>query len=271
VLPEIDVQFDADTTAKCFPESFNITNLVDPSLYSQALWEISDGTQLINVVSFEQFFENPGAYNVSLTLTSSTGCIYTETAANYLTLHSLPIVGFDPDPQPTNSLATEITFNNQTVGDITDYLWTFGNSPILGFSDLENPVFTFPIGVGGIYPVELTVTDIHNCKDSVDGFVDINDVLGAYIPTAFTPNGDGINDVLFFQGADINPDKFEFQIFNRWGDLIFQTTDPHQPWTGDTNNGEYYVGNGVYFWRAVIVSQSTGERKEIDGHFTVIR
>lgn len=271
VLPEIDVQFEADTTAQCFPEPFNLSNLVDPSLYSQALWEISDGTQLADVVSFEHYFENPGSYDVSLTLTSSTGCTYNTTIADYLTSYSPPVAGYDPGPQPTNSLATEITFDNQTLGDIVEYSWTFGNSPALGFSDLESPVFNFPLGVGGIYPVTLQVTDIHNCTDSVQGLIYISDVLNAYIPTAFTPNGDGINDVLFFIGNDINPDKFEFQIFNRWGDLIFESTDPNQPWTGDVNNGEYFADNGVYLWRAVIVSNSTGERKELNGHFLLFR
>lgn len=271
VLPQIDVQFEADTTAACFSESFILHSLVDPSLYTQIRWELSDGTQATDVRDLYVNFANPGVYDVTLTVTSGAGCDYSATYENYLTSYALPVAGFDPNPQPANSLDPEITFEDQSTGNITNYQWTFGQNPPLGTSTLSNPVFTFPIGIGGLYPVTLRVTDIHNCTDTVAGIVDIDDILNAFIPTAFTPNGDGINDVLFFQGSGIDPDRFEFQIFNRWGDLIFETTDPTEPWTGDVNNGDYYATNGIYLWRAVIVSNTTGERRELVGHFTLFR
>ncbi|MFN0031700.1 MAG: PKD domain-containing protein, partial [Flavobacteriales bacterium] len=265
------VEFTADTLQQCWPADFELTNLTDPALFNNMTWTISDGTVAQNQESITVIFAEPGMYDVSLQVVNLLGCAYSHTEEMYLTSFNPPIAGFDPDPQPTDATDTEIFFENMTLGDIAEYEWEFGDNPQLGSSNVANPTFTFPIGVGGIYPVTLTVTDVNNCTDMVQGYVDINDIFQVYVPNTFTPNLDGINDVFFVEGADIDNSRFLLQIFNRWGDKVFETKDINTPWTGDIRSGEYYGNNEVYNWRAVVVSASTGEKVEMEGFVNLIR
>lgn len=70
-----------------------------------------------------------------------------------------------------------------------------------------------------------------------------------YVPTAFTPNQDGINDVFRVEGVE--PRGYRLEIFNRWGEMVFWSTDPEEPWLGNeqVKGGEHYVPDGVYSWR----------------------
>jgi gliding motility-associated-like protein len=95
--------------------------------------------------------------------------------------------------------------------------------------------------------------------------------LQFYVPSAFTPNNDGLNDVLRFEGADIDPTRFQLQIFSRFGELLFESTDPSIPWTGNIRGAEHYAPNGAYNWTAIVVSKSTGVKKELNGSFIITR
>jgi gliding motility-associated-like protein len=208
-------------------------------------------------------------------LTNAAGCSYSVVAENLLTSFAPPVANYSFGPQPTDIFDTEIHFTDETSGfPIADYSWSFttlAGEP-LGGSGAANPVFNFPDNYGGIYLVNMQVTDVNGCTDVVPtGTVIIDDILQFYIPSAFTPNNDGLNDVLKFEGADINPERFIFQIFNRYGDLVFESTNPADAWTGEVRDGEHYAPNGVYSWIATIVSQSTGVKKEVSGSILVTR
>ena len=121
----------------------------------------------------------------------------------------------------------------------------------------------------------MTVEDVFGCTSSVTREIEIRDIFNLYIPSSFTPNNDGTNDAFFVYGSDIDPDKFELEIYNRWGELVFKTTDMNQPWIG--NNGvastpDYYVPNGTYTYRVEVHSLSEeAVRKEVFGHVMLIR
>jgi len=271
VEPDVEVIFSADTTANCWPLPFTLTNEVDPALYQNMTWQLSDGTIIQNITPYTHLFEDPGTYGVSLLLVTSIGCTYSAEYPDYLTSWNPPVAQYIADPQPTDATDTHIYFTDESIGTITDYLWVFNYPNIIGYSEDQNPDFLFPIGIGGEYPVRLTVTDIHTCTDFVDGVIVIDDIFQYYIPDAFTPNDDGINDVFGFYGADIDPNRFSLLVFNRWGDVVFETTDPDQVWMGQKDNSEYFSQNEVYLWRAIVASKSTGERVELEGHVTLIR
>jgi gliding motility-associated-like protein len=270
VEPAVDVVFEADTLAQCWPLGFYLTSLVDPALYNSIYWSVGDSVVAQNTESLPLIFNEPGSYTIGLRVTNFLGCNYSATYDDYLISYNPPIAGFDPDPQPTDATQTEIFFSDESIGDIVEYQWLFGY-PILGASTLSNPTFTFPLGVGNEYPVTLNVTDIHGCTDQVSGIVDINDIFQVYVPNTFTPNYDGINDVFFFEGADIDETRFFLKIFNRWGDVIFESTDINVPWTGDVHDGEHFAGDGIYNWIALVTSKSTGEKYELSGIVNIIR
>jgi gliding motility-associated-like protein len=91
------------------------------------------------------------------------------------------------------------------------------------------------------------------------------------VPSAFSPNGDGINDVFQMQSTGIDASNFQINIFNRWGEIVYSSTDPQQAWTGGASGGEYYIPNGVYTYYIATNSLKTGERYEYRGTISIIR
>lgn len=270
VLPLIDVVFTADTTANCWPATFVLTNEVDPTTYTQSHWQLSDGTEYFNQSAISHYFENPGTYSVQLTLTNIAGCTYTATYDNYIHVYAPPVASFSYTPQPIDALDTEVHFQSESTGDIQVYNWVFGQ-PVLGTSNQPNPVFNFPLGIGGEYPVQLTVKTVHNCVHSITETLVVNDIFQVFAPTAFTPNGDGMNDVFQILGSDIDESRFHLIVFDRWGNVVFESHDIDRPWIGEVNDGEYYAPNGIYIWKSIFVSKSTGERKDLTGSVLLIR
>jgi len=119
-------------------------------------------------------------------------------------------------------------------------LWTFSD----GFeTDEFNPVHEF--SESGYIGATLTVTSSAGCKSSVTELVNVPAIV--YIPNAFTPDNDGINDVWNIEIRGI--DQYELSIFNRWGDLVFHSLDPSEVWNGSNLNGDYYVPNGSYSYQ----------------------
>jgi gliding motility-associated-like protein len=108
-------------------------------------------------------------------------------------------------------------------------------------------------------------------KFTPEGEIIIRNIFQYYLPNTFTPNNDGLNDVVMMVGSDIDENRFKLEVFNRWGDIVFSTTNPETAWTGNTYNGAYYCPEGVYNWNAVVISKTTGERFEIQGHLNLIR
>ncbi len=267
----IPTNFEADTTMACFPYIFDFTNLINASQFESIRWELGDGRVVEDLSGFSHSYGAPGNYTVSLSLTSELGCVYTETKNNYITVLTPPVAQFFFNPQPADIRNTEITFTDISVGQIQSYEWLFNTPDVLGGSLEQNPVFQFPADVGGEYPVRLTVVDGTNCEDSYEATVVISDIFQYYLPTAFTPNGDGINDIWRFEGADIDEKSFELIVFDRWGNKVFATTDPKQVWDGGVNGGDYFATNGIYNWIATIRSIATGERKEIQGTVLLMR
>lgn len=267
----LNVDFKADTTRACWPYTFVFDNLVPLGSFETAAWTMGNGNTSNEESSFDYAYPLPGVYDVSLSLTTERGCVSTATKPSYISVYQKPEVGYTFGPSPTDIRNTEIQFNSILGGQIDSIKWYFGYPNVLDISYEEDPIFTFPSDFGGFYPVRLEVVDNNGCKNFYINVVQISDIFQYYLPTAFTPNNDGINDVWKFEGADINPDEFRLVVFDRWGNTVFETNDPSIAWTGGVNGGEYYATNGVYNWILRVGSLATGERKEISGTVTLMR
>ena len=92
-----------------------------------------------------------------------------------------------------------------------------------------------------------------------------------YLPNSFTPNNDGKNDVFLPIGRSYDVDKYELMIFNRWGEVVFHSTDPMEAWNGSFQGGEYYIGDEIFMFKLKVKPVHEIEEKVIDGHITVIR
>ncbi|MFZ6051156.1 choice-of-anchor L domain-containing protein [Halocola ammonii] len=158
---------------------------------------------------------------------------------------------------------TEIQFAGGTVPECENctYEWNFGDG---GSSLSQDPIHEFD----GLqeYVTELTVTTEIGCVSSTT--INIDPPVSIYIPNAFSPNGDGINE--YFQVESQGVKKFEMYIFNRWGDVVFQTGNPKDRWLGEVNDGDHYALNNIYTY--VITYEGVNEVEETrTGTITIIR
>ena len=211
-------------------------------------------------------------YDISLSVITTTGCVNTAIEDNMIQIFTPPSVYFDAGPQPTTAPDTRIDFTSSVSPNVVQWDWTFilGNPEATSFE--PNPTYTFPMGQGGIYPVTLAVLDTNGCESQVTRNVEIFDFFNVFIPNSFTPNNDGFNDLWAVYGTDIDPDRFEMWVYNRWGEEVFHNTDPSKGWFGaaddEVTNPEerYFSGDGVYAYRIVLYSESTNEKREVRVH-----
>ena len=268
----IPAAFSVDTTKACIPGVFQFESLVDPNLISQTEWFFGDG-EVGYEVSPAHDYTSPGGYDITFNITSLIGCQYTNFQPNMLQVYARPYVGFTASPQPTRVPDTHIEFESVNSSNVIDWYWLFDSIQSLGVSDVPHPEFDFPIDAGGEYPVTLVVTDENGCTSQITRIIEIYDMFALYIPTAFSPNNDGVNDAFYVQGADIDPNRFEMRVINRWGNLVFESFDPTKVWYGPADTeSEHYSQDGVYFYSVVVYSLSNpAERKEITGSVLITR
>lgn len=204
-----------------------------------------------------------GTYPV--VLTTSAGCDSIQNIA--LTVHPLPMAAFAWDPEKPDFINPRVELSNLSL-NATSWFWDFGAS---GTSSEENPLLLLPAGVPGFYPVCLSVLSEEGCADAECGVIPVVADLTFFCPNAFTPGDDLINDVFRPLISGHDPDDYLFQVFNRWGDLIFETRDFSEGWPGNNRGGAFYTQNEVYLWRAEVRRIGDSLRTEYAGHVVVIR
>ena len=169
VRPKAPVTIEALTYAQCWPDPFNLSITTDPALYQDSYWEISSGQTFMNMPNLNLLFENPGDYDVSLTLEDDLGCIYDTIIYNFIESYDPPTAGYLASEDEVSSFDPIVSFTNMSEGDIVTYNWTFDNANDQYYSEESEPTFTFPFGLGGIYEVELQVIDVNGCIDVAIG------------------------------------------------------------------------------------------------------
>ncbi len=242
----------SDISSGCKPLCVNLSS----NSTNQALW-IIDG-QITNIQNPNHCFNNSGTYNIEMTIVDQNGCENTDIFN--INVFNDPYSVFSASPQPTTILNSEISFANMSLGS-TSYFWDFGDST--NSNDI-NPTHIY--NYVGEYSVTLVSTNINGCKDTSRIIVIIDPDYSIYIPDAFSPNNDGVNDYFTLKGEGIT--KFKISIFNRWGELIFESNDINKGWDGRYKDN--IVQQDLYIYKIeLVLFDSTKKLKS--GHVTVIR
>ena len=116
----------------------------------------------------------------------------------------------------------------------------------------------------------LTVTSPNGCTDTVSHPVCIDSDVSIYAPNAFTPNGNGLNETFLPVGYGLDPEKYQLWIFDRWGNLIFTTTDMNLGWDGRVQGGSEICQIDTYVWK-VVASDIAGNYHSLIGAVNLIR
>jgi gliding motility-associated-like protein len=211
-------------------------------------WDFGDGEESAECPSASHIYEEAGVYTVTLSIDLPENCPDFVSESATITVLEVPEAAFTFGPQPADAFNPEVTFSDASGGEPVSWEWQFGQEGILGSSTTQNTAFSFP-GLAGFYPVQLTVSNEAGCTDSTTALVEIVEFFSIYIPNAFTPDGDGVNDVLQVQSTGLDESAFEIDVFDRWGGKVFSSEDPHEAWIGNRQGGEYFLPDGIYVYR----------------------
>ncbi|MCG2617122.1 gliding motility-associated C-terminal domain-containing protein [Terrimonas sp. NA20] len=200
-----------------------------------------------------------------VTLTVSNG-VCTDTHTEQINFSNKLVAAFDLPDMACPGDKIEIV--NKSSGPVTNWNWTFGST--IAASSLQTPpAITYPLtGTDAFYPVRLTVSDNNGCEISRTEQIRILGSCVIGVPSAFTPNNDGKNDYFFPLNA-FKADQLNFRVFNRWGQLVFHTTDWTRKWDGSVQG--IPQATGTFVWMLDYVHKDTKEKVSQRGTVTLIR
>ncbi|MCW3078123.1 MAG: domain containing protein [Bacteroidetes bacterium] len=249
----------------CIPFStrFNMSNMA--SNITSINWNFSNGTSLSDSSSVIYNVTSAGIHTVNIALTDNRGC--KGAASGTVEGFPIPAADFIFNPEiPTNN-DDYVSFTNQTTNARTvEWYWDFySNSQ--NISTKENPSYYFP--EPGNYFVFFKVKSDHGCTDSIVKKLTVIEDISIFIPNAFTPNGDGLNEN--FIPKTVGLKKLRMDIFDRWGELIFTTSDPAMGWDGRHKKGGDILPQGVYVYRVSAIFNNGSKPKQYTGHVTLLR
>ncbi len=239
----------------CNVEFKAISNATDYS------WKLGNGETDQSANPKNLCYNTAQIYTVVLTVANEKGC--KANVEKTFEVFPMPVANFDIGNNGSTWVNGETKFTDlSSKATIQNWLWTFGNPDIT--SNLQDPAYTYQDS--GKYNVTLEVTSDKGCKSSITKKVIVNDEMGLFLPNAFTPNGDGSNDVFLAIANNIN--KFEMLIFNRGGNLLFQSGDIKKGWDG-TYKGQMSENN-VYVYKVTYVDKNN-KSHALTGSVTLIR
>lgn len=268
VNPNPVVLFSTTDTTGCAPlcVSFQNTSSVTGSGITGWLWNFGDNNTSNSQDAFH-CYENATStvqmFSPSLTVTSDSGCVSSVTKSNYINVFPVPEAQFSVSPQSTTITNPTVSITNTSIV-ATLWDWNFGDSLT---DNLQHPA-PHTYTDTGTYTIQLIVSTPDNCKDTTYNTVVVEPEFMFYIPNAFSPNGDGINDV--FTGTGIYIFEFEMMIFDRWGNLIYKTDDINEPWDGKANNGAEVAQQDVYVYSVKVTDYKSVKHNYI-GTVTLTR
>lgn len=226
-------------------------------------WLFGDG-------SLPVYSQNPthcygtGNYNVTLKVVSDSGCISSLVQPNFVTVYPVPVAGFKIEPEEVDENQPSVEVKS-TASDAVATNYYLSDGSTFGGANFAHTFNNLEKGAPIIFQV---VTNQFGCSDTASDMIKVKPGFVVYIPNTFTPNGDGINDGFFAKGVGIN--KFSIQIYDRWGHLLFETTDINQAWDGTSHGSNEPIKQDVYVWKAHVVD-IFNKNHELTGHVSLIK
>ena len=266
VLPLPVPSFTLSPVIGCVPLQVEFT-IDDPAGLQSAGWTFGDGTTADALTENWHTYTAPGTYSVVLNVTGENGCNGTTTVADAVQVSQGPSAMFYALPLrvSVNSPTTVVT---QVPEAGMLYSWAIDTTAI----DTSGTfAWTFSPPDIGPHPICLTASDTMGCHNTYCIDVIVDDDLTIFVANAFTPNGDGHNDSFRPSILGVQQDWYDFMVFDRWGMLIFRTTDPYEAWNGALDNSGDVLSQDVFVWKLRAKDQFTAEKQELIGTVTLVK
>jgi len=227
------------------------------------LWTISD-TIFLDGCNAPLTMTTPGCYGVELLIVDSNNCANTIIGDDQICVEMVPLASFECNPESPTMTNNMVTFTqNSLYAD--SYVWS---SSIFNTATGNSMEYAFPINDTATYLVCLTAESDFGCVDSTCKTITIGSSYEIYVPNTITPNGDSKNqNFIPVISGDLN--FYELEIYNRWGERVFYSTDQYLPWDATYNNVP--VQDGVYVWKLKVRTTEDNVPQALIGHVFVLR
>ena len=231
------------------------------------VWDFGNGTVSNDCSNQNTIYTQTGCYDVTLSHTDNQGCDTTVTFQNIICVEeSNASFSFTPGMIGPGNNTT--SFLNTSSG-ATSYIWYFGDGDS---SNLFEPIHEFDITPQIGYEITLISFSPAGCPDTAHLAVEYEEQLIFYVPNSFTPDADEHNQMfspVFTSGFD--PYNFEMRIYNRWGELIFETQDHTKGWDGSYGKNGGRVQSGVYTWVIKFKPKNNDDKITVNGFVNVLK
>lgn len=256
----------SDVQTGCLPLTVNFQ--AQTASGNTISWNLPSGTQ--TGLNTQATFTTSACADIVLTVSNSAGCSQDYSFPNYICPSPSPIANFTVNPNQLSKDASSIQLTNLSE-NATDYTWDFGDNSNLN-TEFE-PTYDYGgLNISG-YWIHLTASNNLGCTDEASKFISVQltDDLLYFVPNVFTPNGDEINQIfspVFTSGFD--PSDYHLIIFNRWGQIMFESHDPKLGWDGTNATGNM-ASSGIYIWTIEFGILGNDDRRKLQGHLTLMR
>jgi gliding motility-associated-like protein len=263
IVPAAPPSFIADNLTGCnpLPVNFSTINPIPGANYTWFLnnTEIGTGPNLVYTINASGYHDITLEYELS-------SCFETTTYDDYIFMENDPIASFTFNPAVISSEIEEINFLNSSIGAVS-YLWDFGDN---SSSTVQNTSHTYT-GASDNILVSLTASTPLGCFDIYEMTIVVLSEAIFYIPNTFTPDEDEHNQLwrpIFTSGFDIY--SFNLQMYNRWGETIWETNDASAGWDGTYGIDGLKVPSGIYNWTIRYGSKINDDTKQVNGFVNVL-
>lgn len=259
VFPMPVADFTVDTTSGCEPFGVQFIDLSD-NVGSQLYYNWNLGNGLNSDAALPSVTYMAGTYSISLQVTTAKGCSNTRNRNGYITSHPKPTAYFSLNSHVLDIFAPKVVATNRASG-VTGSLFQFPP-----YAEINGMVASFEYPDTGSFTVTQIVSTEFGCLDTLSTTLKVNPAYTFYIPNAFRPDNDGINEVWKPEGESIQ--SYHLRIFNRWNQQIFESTEMDYGWDGRFQGTD--VPQGVYTYR-IRTYDVLGEPHNYSGKIVLFR
>jgi len=264
-LPVVD--FSVSQDQECIPVRAVFTNLTAMSDIKDCVWTFDNKQTATSCDSVVQLYYHPGLFGASLKITSSHDCVAELRKDNLLAIAPLPQALFRALPSVYELSDPHVYFSNLSTGAY-QYAWDFGINGDTSYA--PDPFYTYPTEWEGEYVVTLIAFSEAGCSDTIQHSIRGEEGLIFFVPNSFTPQGDEHNEEFRpILTSGITPEHYLFSIYDRWGEIIFQTSDVSKGWDGQ--NRANSTSDQTYTWMLTLTMKQNNQRKIYTGHVNLIR
>lgn len=225
-------------------------------------WDFGDNSTGTGAATNHDYSAS-GTYTVSVVVTSPFGCQGSNSNQVSVIVYDSPTANFSIASDELSIIEPTAVFSNECSPNTIGWWWDFGDSAT---STTASPSHAYQ--QQGTYNVRLIAESFGGCVDTMIQPLEVVPEFTVFIPSAFTPNGDGVNEVFYVYGSEIT--TFNMKMFDRWGNLIFESDDLNEGWDGRANGGSNIAQQDVYVYK-VDLKDFEGKQHKFTGSVALMR